>query len=130
MQQGSLAGALRQRLDAVEKRAGIDSRLIVEHFSELPANAEEAFYYIAQEALNNSLKHAAASTVTVRLYHSDEGCVILEVADNGRGFEPAATRSDGMGLLTMRERAEKLGGRLSVESAPGAGTTVKASLEI
>ena len=130
LQQGSLAGALRQRLDAVEKRAGIDFRLIVEHFSELPAAAEEAFYYIAQEALNNSLKHAAATTVIVRLYHSDEGCVILEVADDGRGFDLAATRSDGMGLLTMHERAEKLGGKLSVESAPGSGTTVKASLEI
>lgn len=130
LQQGSLAGALRQRLEAVEKRAGIDSRLIVEHFSEMPPAAEEAFYYIAQEALNNSLKHAAATTVTVRLYQSDEEWVILEVADNGRGFDLVTARSEGMGLLTMRERAEKLGGRLSVESAPGAGTTVKVRLEI
>lgn len=130
LQKGDLAGALRQRLEAVEKRAGIDGRLIVEHFSDLPPAVEEAFYYIAQEALNNALKHAAATMVTVRLYQLEEGCVILEVADDGRGFELPAARSDGMGLVTMRERAEELGGELSVESAPGAGTTVKASLDI
>lgn len=130
LQQGNLAGALRQRLDAVEKRAGIDTQIIVEHFSELPPAVEEACYYIAQEALNNALKHARATAVTVCLYQPAEGYITLEVTDNGRGFDATLTNSQGMGLITMRERAEKLGGTLLVESSPGEGTTVKVTLQV
>jgi signal transduction histidine kinase len=92
---------------------------------ELAAPVEEALYRIALESLNNALKHAAAPAVTVRI-RADGEEVELEVADNGRGFDPhTANGRGGMGLVTMRERAERVGGVLTIQSAPGEGTQVK-----
>lgn len=123
-----LIGALQQRLDAVEKRAGVDARLLVEGALELPSAVEEGLYRIAQEALNNALKHAAATAVTVRLCANGEG-IELEVADNGRGFDPqSASGQGGLGLVGMRERAERLRGSFTVLSAPGEGTRVRISI--
>jgi len=125
-----LVGALQQRLDAVEKRAGVDARLLVEGPIELPAEIEDGLYRIAQEALNNALKHAVPTSVTVRIRANGEG-VALEVRDDGRGFDPEEVRdAGGMGLANMRDRAERLGGDLVLLSAPGEGTTVKVSLEV
>jgi signal transduction histidine kinase len=125
-----LVGALQHRLDAVEKRAGVDARLLIDGNVELPASAEEELYRIAQEALNNALKHAAPTSVTVRIC-ADERGMVLEVADDGRGFDPGSISGEGgMGLVSMRERAEKLGGKLDVKSAPGEGTSVFVSLEV
>jgi PAS domain S-box-containing protein len=123
-----LVAALQQRLNSVEKRAGVDARLeAVEHL-DLPAWAEEALYSIASEAMNNSLKHAAATSlqVSVQLANST---VELRVADNGVGFDPQAAReSGGLGLISMRERTEQAGGTLIIETERGKGTTVKVSL--
>lgn len=125
-----LVGALQQRLDAVEKRAGVDARLLVEGPVELRAEVEDGLYRIAQEALNNALKHAAPTSVIVRIEVKEEG-VMLEVSDDGRGFDPERVSDEGgMGLANMRERAERLGGALTLLSAPGAGTTVRVSLEV
>lgn len=122
-----LAGALQQRLDAVEKRAGVDARLLVDGEVELPAPVEEALYRIAQEALNNALKHAGASNVTVYV-RGHNGHVELEVVDDGVGFDPdAASEDGGLGLTSMRERTETIGGEFKVASAPGEGTTVRVS---
>jgi len=124
-----LAGALQQRLDAVEKRAGVDARLLVDGEVELPASVEEALYRIAQEALNNALKHAGASNVTVYV-RGHNGNVELEVVDDGAGFGLSAASEDGgLGLTSMRERTETIGGELKVVSAPGEGTRVRVSLE-
>jgi len=121
-----LLGALHQRIDAVEKRAGVEARLIVDDLIELPAPAEESLYRIAQEALNNALKHSDATAVTIRICTQGDD-VILEVSDNGRGFVPeAAERGGGLGLIGMKERARQLGGMLTVVSMPGQGTTVRA----
>jgi signal transduction histidine kinase len=81
---------------------------------------------IAQEALANALRHAGAAHVWVRLGRED-GQVVLEVRDDGVGFDPdaAEVRSRRLGLTSMEERAQRIGGRLSVTSAPGAGTTVR-----
>jgi signal transduction histidine kinase len=89
----------------------------------LPAAREEAAYRIAQEALHNALRHAAAGLVTVTVQAAD-GSMLLEVTDDGRGFDPAAP-SRRSGLASMRERACAAGGRLTVLSRPGAGTTVR-----
>jgi signal transduction histidine kinase/PAS domain-containing protein len=125
-----LVGALQQRLDAVEKRAGVDARLLVEGAIELSASVEEALYHIAQEALNNALKHAAATSVTVHV-RGEGDRVELEVVDNGTGFDLNTERDrGGMGLVSMRERAEKLGGSLTVLSTPGEGTRVKVGVEV
>jgi len=128
LEQEGLVGALHQRLDAVEKRAGVEARLLMNDLIELPAHVEEELYRIAQEALNNALKHAGATTVTVHIRAEDHQAV-LEVSDNGRGFNPAAVSNcGGMGLVSMDERARRLGGTLSVSSAPGQGTTVRAGV--
>jgi signal transduction histidine kinase len=125
-----LAGALQQRLDAVEKRAGVDARLLVEGRLDLPASVEEGLYRIAQEALNNALKHAAPRSLVVRIQGYARH-VALEVEDDGRGFDPgAANDQGGMGLTSMRERAERLGGTFSLISAPGDGTKVRVDVEV
>lgn len=125
LEQEGLLGALHQRLNAVERRAGVDAHLVVEDLFELPAPIEEGLYRITQEALNNSLKHAGATSVTVSLV-MDNGFIVLEVADNGHGFrlDSDAYQEGGMGLLSMRERAERLGGSLEIRSTPDKGTTV------
>jgi PAS domain S-box-containing protein len=129
LKQEGLLGALHQRLATVEKRAGIKARLLAEAIVDLPAPIEEVMYKIAQEALNNSLKHAAADTVTVRLAIDDQG-VLLEIADDGRGFDMRGEpiHQGGLGLASMRERVERFGGSLEIRSAPGRGTTVLARL--
>jgi signal transduction histidine kinase len=133
LRQVGLVGGLQQRLDAVERRAGVDARLVViggdpgeRQEVELPADVEEALYRIAQEALNNALKHGQPSSVTVTLRIEDR--VELEVADDGTGFDAVAIPggAGGIGLISMRERADKVGGTLTIHSAPGEGTSVKA----
>jgi signal transduction histidine kinase len=130
LERDGLLEALHQRLGAVEKRAGVEARLIADDVVELPSVAEPELYRIAQEALNNALKHAAATSVVVRI-GTDSGRVELEVADDGCGFDPEAIDGQqGVGLVSMRERAEKLGGALEIESLPGQGTKVKVSVEV
>lgn len=125
-----LVGALQQRLDAVEKRAGVDARLLVDGPLDLPAHVEEGLYRIAQEALNNALKHAAPRSVLLCI-EADSRHVNLSVGDDGRGFDPEAVSDrGGMGLISMRERAERLGGSFSLVSAAGEGTEVRVDVEV
>ena len=128
---GRLVEAIQQRFNAVERRAGIKAHLLTDqhHEVELPLHIEEGFYRIIQEALNNSLKHASATSVTVQIYATTVE-VKVEISDNGVGFDTGvAGTKGGMGLESMRERAEKLGGQLQIESSPDKGTTITASLE-
>ena len=130
LEREGLVGALSQRLDAVERRAGVDPQLLLDEPLELPARLEEELYRIAQEALNNALKHAVASSVVVRIA-TGEGQVEREVEDNGQGFDPAAARnSAGMGLNNICDRAERLGGSAVVTSSPGGGTKVKVKVPL
>jgi signal transduction histidine kinase len=92
----------------------------------LPAAVEAAVYRIAQEGLTNVVRHAKASTCLIRLAAASAGGLCLEIVDNGRGLPPV--RSVGVGLLSMRERAEELGGDCVVGPAPGGGTRVRATL--
>jgi signal transduction histidine kinase len=91
---------------------------------------ETAAYRIVQEALTNTARHAAVREVTVRL-RSESRMLIVIVEDRGRGFDPSTARSDvSSGLTGMHERAHLLGGSLTIDSAPGAGTRIKASLPL
>ena len=129
-----LIGALQQRIEAVERRAGVEAQLSVEGEIELPEIVEDALFRIAQEALNNALKHAkpASVVVTIRVEgETPEQHVVLEVVDDGVGFDADAVgETGGIGLESMRERTEKLGGELVVRSTPGKGTSVKAIVEL
>jgi signal transduction histidine kinase len=129
LEKEGLVGALRQRLSAVEERAGVEVHLLADPELELPLSVEEELYWVSQEALNNAIKHAAATVVTIRL-HARDGYVELEVVDNGRGFDPATLAGErGIGLSSMEGRVKGLGGVLTICSAPGEGTRVQASLD-
>ena len=124
-----LAGALRKRVELL--RRVHDARIVLTARGPVrlrDRTVEREVLLVAGEALGNALRHAAASTVDVRLDTRDP--VRLVVADDGVGFDLAATlrTSHRLGLSSMRERAEALGGTLAVDTAPGAGTTV--SLEV
>ncbi|NBM20750.1 GAF domain-containing sensor histidine kinase [Streptomyces sp. GC420] len=92
----------------------------------LPAAQEEALLRVAQEALHNALRHSGAAHVAVVLARRGTGAV-LRVTDDGKGFDPATVRRAGrhLGLVSMRDRASGVGGRLVVESVPGKGTTIE-----
>ncbi|MBG0856389.1 GAF domain-containing sensor histidine kinase [Streptomyces spinoverrucosus] len=92
----------------------------------LPAAQEEALLRVAQEALHNALRHSGADRVDVTLARHGSGAV-LRVTDDGGGFDPRAIRRAGrhLGLVSMRDRAGGVGGTLTVESAPGKGTTIE-----
>lgn len=122
--------ALEQRLKAVEGRVGIQYQLTAEEGLRLTPDVEESLYHIAQEALNNALKHARASKVAVRL-QQQAGEVTLWVMDNGKGFDVAAGKATGgLGLTTMREWAAMFEGTVMVQSAPAEGTMVVARLKL
>jgi signal transduction histidine kinase len=131
-----LVGALQQRLEAVEQRAGTETQLQVEGpgdiraLGQLSFPLEEALYRIALEALNNAYRHAKVTRITVRLA-MDTRQIELEITDNGQGFDPEALAGHGgQGLTNMRERAEKLSGKFDLVSAPGQGTRVLARFEL
>jgi PAS domain S-box-containing protein len=89
----------------------------------LPEDVRIAFYRIAQEALNNVVKHARASRATIDL-ECQPGSARLRISDDGRGFDPKLIRLDRLGMSIMRERAQAVGAMLSIESQPGHGTSV------
>jgi signal transduction histidine kinase/ligand-binding sensor domain-containing protein len=93
--------------------------------ADLSRGAALALFRIAQEALGNAAKHAAAKRIAMRLSRSD-GMVSLVVTDDGAGFDRGRIASTGgLGLIMMRERATQLNGRFDIESAPGRGTTIR-----
>jgi PAS domain S-box-containing protein len=122
-----LAVVLQHRLSAVEGRADINARLISDDIISLPMEKELALYFIAQEALNNVLKHAKAKNIIVSLLNKKAN-FILKVDDDGCGFDPHTIYAGGIGLKSMRERAEQIGGKLKISSAPGKGTKIAVTL--
>ena len=129
LEHNGLATALQARLDAVETRGGMKGELHVSGEDHLPPDLQDELYHIAQEALNNTLKHAHASQVDIYLSLS-ETCVKLQVCDDGSGFNPANLSRGGLGLAGMRERAQRIGGDLLVESTIGKGTKVSVQTQL
>jgi signal transduction histidine kinase len=123
LEREGLANALRTHVAAVEGRLGLPIMLDVADMGRLPLPVEDALYRIAQEALHNVVKHARATTVRIELAR-DGGEVVLRVVDDGVGFDPASVADGHLGLAGMRSRAERIGARLTMRSAPGAGTEV------
>jgi signal transduction histidine kinase len=118
-----LAESLRRYAMLAARAHGVAVRLDARDVPELDPRVEAAAFRVAQEALNNALRHSGASEVSVTLSRTRRR-VVLEVADDGSGFDPALA-SSGLGLASMRERAAAVGGVLRVSSAPGAGTRVR-----
>jgi PAS domain S-box-containing protein len=122
-----LAAALQARLDSVEMRGGMQTQIQVDGKQNakcLSRPAEEELYHIAQEALNNVLKHSNAQHVQVHLCFS-ENETSLTIRDDGVGFTATAVGNGGLGLPGLKERAEKIGASLDIRSTPGGGTEIR-----
>lgn len=129
LEQEGLVAALTKQTDAIRVRYGIEVVLSVCDEPDLPLAIKEALYRIAQEALQNAIKHAQGDRLEVNLVCEATG-LWLEVCDNGVGFEPMASFPGHLGLRSMRERALRMGGELRIISAPGCGTQLRAYIPI
>jgi signal transduction histidine kinase len=119
--------ALARQIDLMSARHGLAMDADLGEEPDLQLDAKEALYRIAQEALNNIANHAQAQHVSVHLRTEPHG-VILEISDDGRGFDTAMPHPGHIGLQSMRERAERARGTFDIESALGQGTRIHARI--
>ena len=129
LESDGLVQALRTHATAVQRRTGLAIVVDAEPIDRLPLSAEEALYRIGQEALHNVVKHANASNAAIRITRERDS-VLLTVTDDGGGFEPDAVPRGHLGLIGMRQRVDLVGGELRVESRPGRGTKIEASVPV
>jgi signal transduction histidine kinase/ligand-binding sensor domain-containing protein len=122
-----LTAALAKQAEAMQARYNLQVETELGDEPEAPYATKEALYRIAQEAMHNTVKHARASRIELRLA-GENGWLQLDICDDGRGFDPQGDYPGHLGLRSMRERAERLGGDLFVESAPGNGARLRARL--
>jgi signal transduction histidine kinase len=130
LEHDGLEGALRKEVAMVSRVHGIEVKLSTSSVPGPDAPRDAQVLRIANEAVHNAVRHAAASHVTVDLRGDGNALLALEVTDDGHGFDPAdpELRSRHLGLTSMEERAAELGGRLAISSAPGSGTTIRLEL--
>jgi signal transduction histidine kinase len=126
-----LVAALERLTETFSEQSGLTVHFepLIRGGERLPPEVETALYRIVQESLTNVVKHAHASTVSIVLARGDDS-VSLVVEDDGVGFDPEIPSDGGIGLVGMQERVALLGGRLSIESRPGAGTTFQAEVPL
>jgi len=128
LERDGLALTLRKHVEVLRRvQAGVpELELALDGEPPPEPDRDRELLRIAQEALNNAIRHAGASVVRLRL-EARNGTLVLEVADDGAGFDPQApaVRSQRLGLTSMEQRARRLAGRLQITSGPGAGTTVR-----
>ena len=125
-----LAASLRSLAETIESRTGLTIEISDEADTRFAVRIEAAVYRIVEEALTNVMRHASARSVRISLKQAGDTLSVV-ITDDGDGFEPARralTPGSGMGLLCMEERARLLDGTVSIESAPGQGTVVRATL--
>jgi signal transduction histidine kinase len=129
LRRDGLAGALRKHVEVLRGLHDVEIELDVDD-GVTAGDGDREVLRVAQEALQNALRHAAAHRVAVRLGAPD-GRVVLEVRDDGVGFDPEdpELRSTRLGLTSMEERARRVGGRLEIRSAPGSGTAVRLEVD-
>jgi signal transduction histidine kinase len=127
-----LTSAIERQGKSFEAANGVPTVVEAEVDAELPPELETVLYRVTQEALANVAKHAKASQVSISLA-AGNGHVRLRVRDDGAGFDPSGAsrllHEGHFGLVSMRERVEMVGGRLTVDSSPGQGTTVAVELD-
>jgi signal transduction histidine kinase len=124
-----LAQALNTHAAAVEGRTGLAVTVEVDSDERLPLETEEALYRIAQEGLHNVVKHANARTARIELRRSGRE-LRLTIDDDGIGFDPTTTPRGHLGLVGMRQRAERLNGTLVISRRPAGGARVRVSLPL
>ncbi|MEV5018595.1 GAF domain-containing sensor histidine kinase [Streptomyces sp. NPDC053780] len=126
LEEDGLVATLRTQIQVLDRAHTARVTFAGHGVKALPAAQEEAMLRVAQEALHNALRHSGAARVDVTLHRRGTGAV-LRVTDDGSGFDPRTVRRAGrhLGLVSMRDRANGTGGRLTVQSAPGQGTTIE-----
>ncbi|MFE9648492.1 GAF domain-containing sensor histidine kinase [Streptomyces sp. NPDC006365] len=126
LDEDGLVATLRTQIQVLDRAHAARVTFTGRRVRALPSAQEEAILRVAQEALHNALRHSGAAHVDVTLDRWGPGAA-LRVTDDGSGFDPQAIRRAGrhLGLVSMRDRASGVGGRLTVESAPGKGTTIE-----
>jgi signal transduction histidine kinase len=130
LESDGLFPAIRQRLDLVENKVGIQARFTTNIISRLSRALEDALYWISVEALNNVVKHAHADTIELNIFVK-ENWVRLNILDNGIGFDiNHPSNSSGMGISNIRERVKKIGGLMEIKSVIHQGTCLTVSCPI
>ena len=124
-----LVTALNKQAAALHARQGILVQLNLCQEPDITLKIKQDLYRIAQEALHNTVKHARASLVELKLDQTNE-MVMLEIRDNGRGFDTTTSFPGHLGLHSMQERVKSLGGELTIESTPGQGTRIRAQVPV
>jgi PAS domain S-box-containing protein len=124
-----LIAALEKQASALRARHEVEVEAVLCDEPNVPLEKKEALYRIAQEALHNTVKHARANAVDLKM-ECDPGRITLTVSDDGAGFDPEGDFPGHLGLRSMRERAARLGGTLEIESAPGKGTRIRARIPL
>ncbi|MBV9352658.1 MAG: ATP-binding protein [Mycobacterium sp.] len=120
-----VSGGLAQALPAAAAHAAVPVQLNLHGLGRYPAPIEAALYYCCSEALQNAAKHGGPDTTVTITAHADERMLTLTISDTGRGFDPAIT---GTGLTNMSDRLAAIGGQLVIDSAPGRGTRITATV--
>jgi len=118
-----LGDLLRQLAEAIKGRARLPVTVDIQGKCEIPVEVKVALYRIAQEALNNMAKHSGASCGQVALQCLPQG-IVLSISDNGQGFDKSLSAFNGFGLGNMKERAEKIGASLLIDSRIDNGTSI------
>jgi signal transduction histidine kinase len=122
-----LVAALEKQVAATRARYGLQVDAELGSEPNLAPAARETFYRIAQESLHNVVKHAHATTASIRLHHDSSG-TLMTIRDDGLGFDPGADYPGHLGLQGMRERASRIGATLAIVSQPGSGCTLRLHL--
>jgi NarL family two-component system sensor histidine kinase LiaS len=122
LKEKGLATSVREYLYEWENRTDIPVSVRIEGERRLPLKVEQAIYRISQEALANIARHSHADKVEVAMDYGDE-TICLNISDNGRGFDPKQ-KPNGIGLRSIRERAESISGQVTIESIIGKGTRI------
>lgn len=124
-----LVAALSKQTSALSARYHIGVTIEVAEEPEVSLEAKETLYRIAQEAMHNTVKHARANQINVRLERSED-VVVLEIVDDGIGFDPAGSFPGHLGLQSMRERTGRVGGSVEIDSSPGNGARIRAVVPV
>lgn len=129
LERDGLVVVLTRRLEAVEGRAGVDRDIDIDHNIHISPEEELALFFIAQEALNNIIKHTNATAIKVKLKKARVN-IRLEISDNGAGFDVKKANQFGLGIKNMRTRAKQIGADLKVVSKVGIGTKITVLLRM
>ena len=126
-----LSEALRDLAEDFAEKSGVTAVVEIDDrvAAELGSKAADVVQ-MTREALSNVGRHAEAATCRVQLRFGDDGAAVLEIDDDGRGFDPAAARETGNGLGNLQQRAEAVGGALEMQSEPGDGTTIRVTIPL